>query len=105
MVRALLDALNRRFAGLLEILNVISNDDDDDDDDNRMSTNEQWNTFGSMLYLIAGSLEPSFEFLWLKNHPGDDIMKNRLKQKIIGMVLKINLFLQSKFRCKLIKKE
>lgn len=40
--------------------------------------------FGSMIYLIASVLDPSYGLLWLEEHPGSVENKQQLKESIIG---------------------
>lgn len=77
MVKTLLESLTRRFAGLLDLLQIpigphflLSND------------------FRCMVYLMAAALEPSFGFSWLyEDHPGSPETKERVKQMILGMYI------------------
>jgi hypothetical protein len=73
MVKTLLEALNTRFAGLLDMLQVQLGP--------RLAERQD---FRCDVYLMAAVLEPSFGFSWLQDHPGDAATKANIKQIITG---------------------
>ena len=76
MIVALRQSLDSCFAGMLSCIRLSRS---------TLSANN-CNTagFAEDLYVIASALDPSYGFLWLKDHPGDTETKAQLKDYITG---------------------
>jgi hypothetical protein len=74
LLRALHESLRCRFLGLFQRLHII-----------KLKEGEQIAAaFGSMLYLVASMMDPSYGLFWLEDHPGPEDTKQLLKTMIIS---------------------
>ena len=73
LVRQLLASLERRFRGLLNLLQMSA------------VTSTANDGYGSMIHPISAVLDPEFGFLWLDHdHPGTQAAKKDVKDTITG---------------------
>lgn len=86
-VIALQESLCRRFSGLFVRLKICSPYLLD-------AVTSDMNNFGDDVYVMASAMDPSFGFIWIEeDHPGDEAVKDQLKDNITGKLVKIQVLL------------